>query len=173
MTTRDRILALRSADHDLPAATIARQLGITRQWVSAVLAEEKLPTRIPKYRCLRCGGYVPPHRGWKGILFCYNCQPKLRHYPGIGSLYQRKQRAGICTKCLLPVAPDRSLCPTHLATAARFNLARYHRAHPVPPSRPDRLCTEPGCGQKHAAHGLCHRHYLRQWMRARRAMFRE
>ena len=168
MNSRDLILVLRSADHLLPAAAIARQLGLTRQWVSFVLAEEKLPTRIPKYRCLRCGGYVDSKRGWRGVLICYNCQPSPRRYPGTGSLYQRKKALGICHKCALPAAPGRAQCPSHLALASSYHVAYYRRTHPLPPPRPVRLCTEPGCGQKHAAHGLCHRHYLRDWNQARR-----
>lgn len=54
MTNRDRVLKLRQADPDMPAASMARELGITREGVRQILIALNLKTdvrRTPvKYR---------------------------------------------------------------------------------------------------------------------------
>ena len=138
MSTRDRILALRSADPTAYASEMARQLGVSRQWVSYVLAEEKLrtvtPRSFPHIACKRCGGV---------------CRTATR------------RRVRLCSKCL-PVWP-RQTREEYLQKQRDWQRARYRSRHPLPPARPVRLCTIACCGRKHWARGLCRRHYLATW----------
>ena len=48
MTAKEHIAALRAENPNLPAATIAEQVGISRQRVSQLLTDLGLPTKIPR-----------------------------------------------------------------------------------------------------------------------------
>jgi hypothetical protein len=60
MTTKERVLAIRTECPEKPATEVARELGVSRERVRQILNELKLPTKFASvHPCKQCGQSRP------------------------------------------------------------------------------------------------------------------